>query len=419
MTFKWDACLPCIKDNKQMASYLMAVILLFLLALLGCTKKNNLTGTNFSDIQPQYAENFDFEYGYTYDAEGKVSGKETVLLCGNHGGLEAVSFQKFSSLPRITDPALIDSAFFELTIVRSKPVYRYPLNLEFYKVNQSWEDSLTSQILDTNLELIPGMTYNTASAIADSVFKIDVPVNILLSTEADTLIELSFAQRTSDAAYLEIKSLETYSGARLKIYYRESVAEDAETKTYNSMASMDSYRIPQPSRTISDNSFLLRNIFPTRLYMKALIDTTLFTRDGEVLSRVERKRCTINSAELILHVKNNPYYDTAINLKAFPFYVKDREVTNPANITSANTFSLNLSQAFEGKVVDDKISIPLTSQVQAMLLNDDISNYGGVIIRSLQEMLNFGEIEFWHFDDPAIPDDKKPSIKIKYTIPYL
>jgi hypothetical protein len=66
-------------------------------------------------------------------------------------------------------------------------------------------------------------------------------------------------------------------------------------------------------------------------------------------------------------------------------------------------------------VDDDSVRIDITAIIHSFTSGAK-PNYG-IIIKSLQEMTNFGSLEFWDFD--TAPAGKKPYVRVIYTPPYL
>ena len=88
--------------------------LLLVLILVGaCTKKNNLTGTNWSDINAlSFQDNAAVESGYTFPADSllSITNNKKNLLVGNWEGSTAMSILRFTNLPTETAIAEIGRA---------------------------------------------------------------------------------------------------------------------------------------------------------------------------------------------------------------------------------------------------------------------------------------------------------------------
>jgi len=406
------------QKSTNAARYMFCIALSLFLLLSACTEKENLTGTNFSGVSPQEFIEDTFEFGWSYSSELKVSGKEPVILCGRYSMYETDALFQFTDLPEIINTALVDSAFFEFYALRTMPQDRMPVSLNFYTINQAWVDSLTDDVLDSHFEPIDSMSFTLSTVPSDSLIRIPLPLSLLLSSRDDP-VGLNFAIRTADSDVVEIRSRESLLQPRLKIYYKESADSESQI-IYNNAPVQDSYRIRYMSREESDSILKLRNISPMRLFLKPILTSGSFVFEGSTLSNQDRKRCVINKAELVLHLKGgNPYYGTEIDYSIVPLYVRNSTINTPSMITTTETSQLQFTTVTPAKVKGDCVVINVTPLVQAMNLNEDTSEYGGIILRSLQEMLNFGELEFWHPLDSQLPDAKKPYLKVRYTPPYL
>jgi len=133
-----------------------------------------------------------------------------------------------------------------------------------------------------------------------------------------------------------------------------------------------------------------------------------------VLSTQDRHRMTINKAELILFVKDNPYYEKT-TAYFFPFNVKPDTLTSETVLTDSQLETLAYTYASGTVVNKDSVRVEITPIIQAFTSGDKPNN--GIVVRCTSEMHNFGKLEFWHYADA--PEGKKPYIRIYYTEPYL
>ena len=128
------------------------------------------------------------------------------------------------------------------------------------------------------------------------------------------------------------------------------------------------------------------------------------------------KRVTINKAQLVLYIKNNPYYEK-VNYSLLALNVVKDSISTPIALEDGDTELMSYIGTTTGLASGDSIVINITPMVQGYT-SGNIENKG-IVIRSLHEMLNLGELEFWHFGDPTCPAAKKPVIRITYTPPFL
>jgi hypothetical protein len=158
------------------------------------------------------------------------------------------------------------------------------------------------------------------------------------------------------------------------------------------------------------------------LYVKFALPNSIFTHQDStlsaadnILSDTDRKRMTINKAELILYVKDNPYYKNS----SATFYAYDVEADTLSipRVLSDSDVSDDLYLSTPSVTINDSsyVKIDITPLVQAYTSGDRQNH--GVVVKINQEMQNFGSLEFWHFNDA--PAGKKPLVRITYSVPFL
>jgi hypothetical protein len=364
-----------------------------------------------------FTDSTSFFAGYSFPATASVKGTETNLLCGNFDGAEAIAVMRFTGLPEeFSIPAgYQDSTWLELTLVKRSPAYRYPVNLSVYKLDQSWAADSTSLIQDANMTLITPQEFTIPDTVLTTGTDIRIPIPMAelenWSSPSDTL-GLTLVVKSNDAAYAEIRAAETGRGPQLRFKYR--LADATEDSEYKARATKDSYRIDAGLAPLLADRWVVNNIAPSRLYVNFLMDYNRFTdNNGAVLNEIQRKRATINKAELIFFARTNPYYGGSLQYSLRGDRVDDSLfVGQPVEIPDGSTSSGIITQAY---VRGDSVVVNVTPLIQAYSSGDK-ENYG-IVIKSLQELLNFGELELWHFTDA--PADKQPRLKITYTPPYL
>ena len=399
----------------------MALILLGILLLSACTTKTNPTGNNWSDVRPiSFRDSTSFVAGYSYPAVVSVKGNESNLLCGNWNGVEAVALMRFTGLPtEFSIPAgYQDSTYLELTLVKRSPLIRYPVNLSVYKLDQSWAAESTSLVQDAAMRLITLQEFTIPDTISSSGTEINIPIptNEIEDwrSEADTL-GLSLVVKTGAASYVEIRAAETGRGPQLRFKYRlDSDTAETEDREFKSRATRDSYRLDADLAPLLPDRWVISNFQPSRIYVNFALDSTLFQdNQGNQLDPQQYRRATINHAELVLFVKENPYYGSSLQYSLRGDRMNDSlDIANLVEITDAQTSTGLITQSF---IRGDSLVVNITPIVQAWT-SGDRQNFG-VVIRSLHELLNFGELELWHFSDA--PAGRKPKLRVTYTPPYL
>jgi hypothetical protein len=400
------------------------LLLLAILALSGCIKKNNPTGNNWSDVRPlTLTENLEVFGGYSFAGNAQIKGTESSLLCGNFDGVESVIFMRFTGLPEegtFRIPDYQDSTFLALTLTKRSSLRRNPIDLKVYKLNQSWAADSTALIDDANLTLITPTAFTVPDSISSlgTEIKIPIPFSALENwrSEADTL-GLTLAIKTNSPAWVEMMSMETGRGPQLRFPYRITDPE-ASTETddsiYDQRPTRDSYRVDEKTAPLLANRWVLNNITPSRIYLDFLIDNNWFKdMQGNVLDEKQRKRVTINQAKLVLYVKDSSYYGPSTSVKLRADRMDDTlNVADPVVIDDNRLTSGTVSDQF---VRGDSLEIDITAIIQAYSSGKKVPY--GIVVRSMQELLNYGKMEFWHFTDA--PEDKRPKIRLTYTPPYL
>ena len=110
-------------------------------------------------------------------------------------------------------------------------------------------------------------------------------------------------------------------GPRLAFKYQKP--ETKQMLSFDMLAARDSYIVNGPQSTIQADRWVINNLHPSRMYVHWLDDWSLFKdMDGNTLDEVSRKRVTINKAELIFHLKENPYYKAGVSYSLRPIWVE-------------------------------------------------------------------------------------------------
>lgn len=395
-----------------------SLLLAFILLMAGCTKKDNLTGNNWSDLNPQsFEEDSLFDLGFSYGTEATATGSETNLLCGNLNGLESAIVLHFSSLPDSfaipQSRSYADSTWLQLTVIRQHESSRQPTSLSLFKLNEYWKEEAAHEVKDA--DLIPiGESFelpDSVSATGTDV-KIPIPVDFLNALSAAGEDSLSLVIKCDPGSFAEIRSRSTGRGPLLNFKYRKPGATT--DNEYSSRAVRDSYWVKNTKLEPTADTWIISNLDPQRIFVRWVDNWNLFKDQyGDTLSETQRKRVTINKAELILYTKSNPYYgsSTAYSLKADRV---ERDSVSapieflPGDLAITPTISSSL-------ILADSIVVDITTSMQGYV-NGKKENKG-IVIHSTQEMQNYGLLELYHFINA--PDGKKPRLKVTYTPPWL
>jgi len=404
-----------IRNHRFVGIAFFALMLMMLIS--ACTNKDNLTGDNWSGIRPQTISDSLFTSGFSFPFEGKVSGKEPVLILGNHQSKDAMPVLRFTGLPENIDTA--QNGELSFVVLRRSPYARGAISLNLYKLNQNWVADSTALVLDTNLSasaLAANISVpDTISHTSGDTIRVLITANDIKNWKSENITGFNLALKTTDNGFIEIKSVESGNGPILKFDYTSTGSST--TKSYSSRAIMDSHRLNYSASEVVEDNWTMRNIGPSRIYMKFDLDRAKFVdAEGNPLSDQQYKRCTINRAELVLYIKNNPYYNGVGYSFIARNVVKD-SVFSAIALTKDDMEVISFTPTSLGTVSGDSLKINITPLIQAFTSGDRENK--GIVISSMQEMLNFGELEFWHFGDPSLPATKAPKINITYTAPFF
>jgi len=403
---------------------LLLVATLFLAIILGgCINDHNPTGNNWSNVRPMsFTTPLDIVAGYSFPGSGSINGTENSLVCGNYNGIESVAFVRFTGLPSVgtfhIPEAYQDSTYLNLVLTRKFSESRNPVEVKIYKLNQSWAADSTNLIQDSNLSLITPQSYTITDSISSAGTQIKIPIPVAAleqwTSEADSL-GLTLAIKTGENSYIEFKSRESGAGPKLHFLYR-TTGENPTEKKYDQYCNKDSYRIDEETAPIITNQWILSNIPPSRIYLYFPMNFSLFQdTEGNPLNEIQLKRTTINHAELILYVKENSYYGTSTQYRLRADRVNDSlDINTAITVLDEQVASGIITQSY---IRGDSLVVNVTPLIQAYTSGDKI-NYG-IVIRSMQELINYGKIELWHFNDSSTPAEKQPKLRVTYTPPFL
>ena len=411
---------------KNRFALLSICLLSLILSFTACTRKNNLTGNNWSDNRPQSFTDSLSAYGFTFADTARVTGFEGSLLCAKMGATEAVTMIRFTGMPKSSllngGNSTVTEAKLNLTLKRRSAEPRSTLKLNFFRIKGRWVADSTDVVSDESLVAsgIPEFTVPDVPAGTDSLITITIPNDVIRNWQVADSTYFSLAIRCSDNAWAEFYSVEgsTASGPKLEFKYRfADGAADSTLKDFSSLSIADSYRVVAPMGTQTQDLWQVKNISPSRIFIKFNFNTNNF-RDtqGAMLDTLKLKQVTINKAEMVLYIKNNPYYGSTIPYALRTYNVTKDSVMTAVSLQEGDYEYLTLSQTNAGLARGDSIVVNITPQIQGYLSGNLVNK--GVIIRSLQEMQNFGELEFWN-DNPSTPAAKRPKLRVKYTPPYL
>ena len=402
---------------------ILSLMALLFIILSGCTDKTNPTGNNWSNQPPQsFVDDSGFDLGFSYKTQVSVKGDETNLLCGDFDGTQSVIVTHFSALPDSfqipTTRAYADSTWLQLTVIRQRTDAGGPTVLTLYKLDQFWKEDAAQDVLDANMTQI-GSPFELPDSVstAGTDVRIPIPISVLNDLNAANKDSLSIAVKCNPGFYAEVRSRSTGRGPLLNFNYRAIDASgvlDTTDSKYSSRAVKDSYRIPTYSSEVLADELYLSNLLPWRMFVRWVDNWNLFKdQDGVTLSEARRKQVTINKAELVFYVEDNPYYGSGVQYSLLADRVESDSVTAPMEILPAHVTAGNLSTTTFVK--DDIVVVDITAQMQGFV-NGKKTNRG-LVIRSGQELQNYGTLRLKHFLNA--PAGQKPKLRVIYTLPWL
>ncbi len=399
----------------------LGLILICIVAITGCTKKDNLTGDNWSDVHALTAVDslgLNMPFSFAADTLITIDGDEGKLLIGNYRNAHAQAYLRFTGLPDMEGLSFQheDSLYLSLKVTKRSPMPRNPITLKLYKTNQAWTDTL-SHLDETAFTPISGAEIQVNEVpLTGTTVKLPLSFNALFNWQCpEDSVGFNLMLKTEDEGYVEISSAETSYDPVMYLKYK--YADDDEYSTYEKAPAKDVFLLDAPEAT-GYSPFMVDNLSPRRLYIKYTPTTTIFKdMQGNALSALQLKQMTINEAKLVLYIKDNSYYTGATLYNLFPLNVKGEvTITEPRELLTSDCERMVQTVAATGLADGDSIEIDITPIVQAYTSGDRTPN--GIVLLSQHERQNFGYLEFWDCLSTT-PDELKPFIRIKYTPPFL
>lgn len=396
---------------------ILMLLLMLLLISSACTQKDNLTGDNFSDVRPKSFVYEGFDLGFSFGDSLSIKGDEKVLLCGHSDAVEAITVLHFNSLPKsfvIPDTrSYQDSTWIQLSIIRKKSAAMQSTILQLYSFDSDWQESTAHQI-DASSFIPLGSEFTLPDSIGSqgTLVKVPIPIAFLNQLSLANKDSLSLGIKASDGSWCEIDSRHTGKGPRLAFKYQKM--DTKEVLNFDVLAAKDSYMVSGPQSPIQADKWVINNLHPSRIYLHWLDDWSWFKdMQGSVLSEEQRKRVTINKAELIFHVKENTYYKDGVPYSLRPIYVEKDSIDIPMQLSGSDLSGSVLPTT--GFVKGDSLVVDVTVFMQGFV-NGKKPNRG-LVIKSENEMQSFGRLEFEHFNTER--KNLKPYLKVVYTAPWL
>ncbi|PKN72937.1 MAG: hypothetical protein CVU50_05255 [Candidatus Cloacimonetes bacterium HGW-Cloacimonetes-3] len=397
----------------------MVVISVGLIAVSGCTKKNNLTGNNWSNANAKtiYDSNGIVNgFSFPSDTLRVITGSEVKLLTGDYQGAQATAYMRFTGMLRqsLIAEADVDSCYVKLSLVKRSPVTANKLKLQLFKINSAWNDTLAQM---SNMEYIVGSEVEVADSVSiyGTLVKLKLPPEMVKTweTNADST-GLNLAVKVVDNGFVEIESAQGTIVPVLNLKYKKTLESAFEVFSTNAL--IDNYTLSETQDASSPN-WIINNSKATRMYLKWVPTNSLFTdNDGSPLSSVDIQRLTVNRAVIVLHAKTNNYYAGVSSFSMYPFNLTRSDISITSPPLMADYEIIKYTPISSGTIVGDSLEVDVTPLVQAFVSGEKLPL--GISIQSTQERQNMGFIEFYDFS-AATPANKKPYLRISYTPPYL
>lgn len=411
-------------DSKPRLKWTLWLLLAGVIAT-GCTKKDNLTGNNWSGIDTlSVTDTLNIGFGYSYPADEpvKIKGTEAKLLAANERSATSISYLRFTGLPasRTINSIVSDSCYIKIKLLKSSDLNRNPLVISLHKVNKALPDTIDAALAaEIIAEPLASYTLGDSISVAGKEIKFGLDTGDLIPWETETDSTGWNLALKIDNGWVEIASNETVNGPKLNLRYKTS--EEGAWNDVSKKPDRDTYFLEAPEGMASE-TWKIDNLTSTRLYIKYSLQDTLNTmfrdNEGNLLSLTELKRMTVNKAVLVLHVKpnTNTYYTGSTTFSLYPFNVVKEGISGITNLVKADYEQILGTSASEKTVENDQVEIDITPLIQAYTSGD--KEPLGIMIQSLQERQNFGYLEFYD-NLSATPSDKLPYVRIIYTPPFL
>lgn len=411
----------------------LTLLILPIILLSACTKKDNLTGTNWYDQDVlQITDNNAVVSAYSFMADEEdlpslSSGRKNILVA-NHDGVKAKALLRFTNLlsaEAIDELAEFRNPKLNLEITRSSKGDESPIALKFYKVNQAYNADPDSILVENLEELTASAATWDQHTVSLDTLSVVLSYDIIRNwtSEEDSLGLNILVEIPDDSqGFMELRPAGSLAGASISYEYKNS-EDDEEYQDYKNYAVLNTFSF---QRAIDEDSSAWRisNRSGKRLYIDLQPNFSLLKdADGNSLSDDIKKKTQVNHAELVLFVKDNPNFGNTVQYVFSTFLLKNRPeagaVINIDDMVVASSIVPISNILYSTR---DSLALNITPIVQAYLsektfTDGEIIEPYGILIMSNYEMKDFGEVDFW--DLLTAPEDKKPYIRIQYTPPFL
>ncbi len=411
----------------------LILLLLPIIIFSACTKKDNLTGTNWYDqdvLEIQDKAAVVSAYSFMVDDEdlpSTGSGRKNILIA-NHDGVKAKALLRFTNLlskEAIDELAEFKNPCLNLEIARSSDGEENPIDLKFYKVNQAYNADPDS-ILAENLEELTASAavWDKHSVVLDTlsvVLSYDIIRN--WASEEDSLgLNILVEIPEESQGFIELRPAGARVGASISYEYKNT-AEDEEYQLYENFVVLNTFSF---ERAIDEDSSLWRisNRSAKRMYIDLKPNFSMMKdAQGNALSDEVKKRTQINHAELVLYTKDNPNFGNTVQYVFSAMLLKkpfeEGEVIGKDDMVVASSIVPISNILYSTR---DSLALNITPIIQAYLSKKTFPDGEtilphGILLMSNWELKDFGEVDFWDIDAPE--EDKKPYIRIQYTPPFL
>ncbi|MCB5267685.1 MAG: hypothetical protein PHU99_05420 [Candidatus Cloacimonetes bacterium] len=399
------------------------VLLAVILLLSACTRKDNLTGDNWSEISAQSFDDINAVvdgFSFPPDTLVSISANRRCLPIGNWQGAHARGIVRFTGLPAQSSLAeyhSLQDPYLKFTILRRDQAdSRQELNLKLHKVLRSFidPDSLSAEDYEYFADLVVPATISSNDTIT-----VELETSFIQNWQSDadsTGLNILILPEEGVEGFVEIRLSSTTEGSKLG--YSCQVAAEDEQVDFATYATKEAYSFNHPGAEVDASVWKLSNFNPQRMFVDLQPDSTLFVDpDNNILSPEDLKRVSINKAELVLFIdKSNSNLLNAFSYYVSAFLVKEKP-ENPEVIATTNMESIIFSYPLTSYATNsaDSLVINITPIIQSYTAGK--KDPQGIVIMSNYERKDFGEIQFY---TPQSSDlSKMPYIRVRYTPPFL
>ncbi len=382
-----------------MNKFISVILLVFLIAILSCTQKNNYMGydQDVVVVSDTISHAISLERSFT-DTIGIYS-SNSVMLVGNFNGVKTRSLMRFGTLP---DTTWLDSTSFESCeiLFERKSQFQPTIDIHVYKLLVDWAvGSATWDTIGTEFEDFPTPVEFVSEA--DS-FYIPIDPSIVEDWIINDSLNFGMLLDAPDAIenFAEFYTFNSSDrGAKLKIV---AVGDDSGKRDTLLLATTKDTFIgydENMQKNYDPGKMTFANLPPSRLILKVHVDS-IYSQLGITLDQLERISMNLAEIQIDSFMVENAYVEDDY-ITIIPFYISDTQTDECTYIPSTST-----SYFKEG---DSLSTVNITPLLEGMI-RGDLSN-PFIAIVSNQENKDYSFVDLF--------ENSTPPLHIIYTKPVL